>query len=409
MKQKRHREGGYALLLVCAMAASIAVMLYMEIPRVAFEAQRDKEQLLIDRGEQYTRAVQLYVRKYNRFPADIAALENTQSIRFLRKQYIDPMTGKSEWRLIHVGPGGVFTDSLVHKAKKDTNAPQTFITELQQIGGGGGPAGAEGVNLATRRRPSDGPSGQGDPFNPAGGAQSQPGGQPQPGQTPMNGPVMVLPDGRIVPANASGQASSAGGIQPGQGQMIPPGGQLPNGTGVQNSAGQFGFPMQGANGLPSGFQNQANGVPGPPPNAAANLINQILTTPRPGGLNGTDTQSGAFGQQQGGAFGQAVQAGVSGGFGTPVQGAAGGQVIGGGIAGVASKAEREGIKVYGEKSSYHEWEFVYDMTKDPARGGGRGGVVPQTGQPGSAPGTQNGAAPGSGMNPGGFPGSVPQR
>ncbi len=416
MKRKRHREGGYALLLVCALAASIAVMLYMESPRVAFEAQRDKEQLLIDRGEQYTRAVQLYVRKYNRFPADIAALENTQSIRFLRKQYVDPMTGKSEWRLIHVGPGGVFTDSLVHKPKKETNAPQTFITELQQIGGGGAPTGAEGANLATRRRPSDGPSGQGDPFNPGSG-QSQSSGQQQSGQTPTTGPVMVLPDGRIVPATASGQPLSAGGLPPGQGQMLPPGGQLPTGTGVQNAAGQFGFPTQGANGLPSGFQNQANGVPGPPPNAAANLINQILTTPRPGGLNGTDTQGGAFGQQpfgqqQGGAFGQAVQAGVSGGFGTPVQGAAGGQVIGGGIAGVASKAEREGIKVYGEKNSYHEWEFVYDMSKDAARGGGggRGGVVPQPGQQGQpSAGGQNGIAPGSGLSPGSFPGSIPQR
>jgi len=53
--------------------------LYMEVPRVAFEAQRDKEQLLIDRGEQYTRAIQLYVRKFNRYPPDFAALENTQS------------------------------------------------------------------------------------------------------------------------------------------------------------------------------------------------------------------------------------------------------------------------------------------------------------------------------------------
>ena len=420
MTRRRHREGGYALLLVCAMAASIAVMLYMEIPRVAFEAQRDKEQLLIDRGEQYTRAVQLYVRKFNRFPADIAALENTQSVRFLRKQYTDPMTGKSEWRLIHVGPGGVFTDSLVHKPKKDQNAPQTFITELQQIGGGGGPAVGEGVNLATRRRPSDGPNAQSDPFNtPSGGAG---GGLPQSGQTPINGPVMVLPDGRIVAATPNGQpagqpATGTNG-QPGQGQMPSQGGQMPNGVGVQNSTGQYGV-GQVANGIPSGFQNQANGVPGPPPNGAANLINQILTTPRPGGLNGLDTQQGgAFGQQnQGGAFGQPGQGGA---FGTPIQASSGGQVIGGGIAGVASKAEREGIKLYGERSSYHEWEFVYDMSKDAMRGGGaQGGIAPQPGQqgqgqpgfgqPGSVPGITNGITPGNGQSPGGFPGAFPRR
>src|SRR5437763_633547 len=116
--KSRHPESGYALLLIFAMAAMAAIMLYSQLPRVAFEAQRDKEQLLIDRGEQYSRAIQLFVRKYNRFPQDMDALENTQSIRFLRRKYKDPITGKDEWRLIHVGPGGVFTDSLVYGPKK---------------------------------------------------------------------------------------------------------------------------------------------------------------------------------------------------------------------------------------------------------------------------------------------------
>jgi len=45
------------------------------------------------------------------------------------------MTGKDDWRIIHVGPGGVFTDSLVHNPKKksDQNGPQSFITEMQQV------------------------------------------------------------------------------------------------------------------------------------------------------------------------------------------------------------------------------------------------------------------------------------
>ena len=50
--RSRKSESGFALLFIYAMAATVAVMLYMELPRVAFEAQRDKEQLLIDRGEQ---------------------------------------------------------------------------------------------------------------------------------------------------------------------------------------------------------------------------------------------------------------------------------------------------------------------------------------------------------------------
>ena len=104
------RQRGFALLLVFVMAAAIAITLYMELPRVAFEAQRNKEQLLIERGEQYQRAIQLYVRKLKKYPVKIEDLEETNQIRFLRKRYIDPMTGKSEWRMIHIGPGGVFTD-----------------------------------------------------------------------------------------------------------------------------------------------------------------------------------------------------------------------------------------------------------------------------------------------------------
>src|SRR5271169_5417230 len=115
-------RSGFALLFVYAMAATIAIMLYMAMPRVAFEAQRDKEQLLIDRGEQYSRAVALYVRKFNKFPADIDALEQTSNQRFLRRRFVDPMTGKSEWRLIHVGPGGTFTDSVLYTKKDATKS-----------------------------------------------------------------------------------------------------------------------------------------------------------------------------------------------------------------------------------------------------------------------------------------------
>jgi hypothetical protein len=46
-----------------------------------------------------------------------------------------------------------------------------------------------------------------------------------------------------------------------------------------------------------------------------------------------------------------------------------GQVIGGGIAGVASKRDQEGIKVYNGRTDYKEWEFVYDISKDKSRAG----------------------------------------
>src|SRR5664280_1704564 len=105
----------------------------MELPRVAMESQRDKEQTLIDRGEQYKRAIQLFVNKARRYPAEIKDLENFQNQRFLRQRYTDPMTGKDEWRLVHVA-NGILTDSKVTKptspgGKDDPKTPNGFVGE----------------------------------------------------------------------------------------------------------------------------------------------------------------------------------------------------------------------------------------------------------------------------------------
>src|SRR5215467_13018474 len=113
--RRRNRESGFALLLVFLMAAVLAISLYMEIPRVAFDTQRQKEQLLVERGEQYKRAIQVFVRKNSRWPTKIEDLENTNNQRFLRRRYVDPMTGKDEWRAVHI-QNGVLTDSVNSKA-----------------------------------------------------------------------------------------------------------------------------------------------------------------------------------------------------------------------------------------------------------------------------------------------------
>src|SRR5450755_4677311 len=162
---RRADESGFALLLVFLMAAIVAIGLYYEMPRVAMETQRQKEQLLIERGEQYKRANQ----------------------RFLRHRYVDPMTGKDEWRLIHI-QNGVLTDSLINKPKA---AGEQASTLGQYIGMQAGaldtqPANKGGaLNAKDRRRSSDGgnptmtgPDGQPVPQMP--GGQPYPNGSPDP-------------------------------------------------------------------------------------------------------------------------------------------------------------------------------------------------------------------------------------
>lgn len=373
MSGPRNPESGYALLFIYAMASVLAIMLFLELPRAAFEAQRDREQLLVDRGEQYSRAVALYVRKMNSYPPSMEALDNTQNIRFLRNHYVDPMTGKDEWRLIHVGPGGVFTDSLVYGKQKDgdkKSEPQNFITELAPTGGLQDQQGA--VNLAARQRPSDQPGAPGDPNNPQSNAPpGQPVANPQ-GGLPQYGVPQVDPNGQPVAINPLQQGGFPGQTPAGQPPAtsgFPPGLQMPPTIGMQGAA-------------QTGQQQGAIPQPG-----GANIINQLLTSPRPGGP--PPGIAGIQGQPSVDQFGNPVPAnGITGAQNATPAGAvtaaapaqAAPQVVGGGIAGVASKREQEGIKRYNEKKKYNEWEFVYDITKDPSRTGGAAGATPAAAQ-----------------------------
>ena len=102
-KRKRSDEAGY-LLIGILFAMTIAIIaLSATAPRIATQIQRDREEELVRRGKQYERAMQLYYRRFGRFPTSIEQLENTNNIRFLRRKYVDPITGKDEWRLIRFG------------------------------------------------------------------------------------------------------------------------------------------------------------------------------------------------------------------------------------------------------------------------------------------------------------------
>ncbi len=150
----RSRQSGFGLLLVLMMASIVALMLYEALPRAVFEGQRFKEDLLIQRGEEYKRAIQLYLRKLGRYPGTIEQLEETNNIRFLRHRYVDPMTGKDEWRLIHVGPGGMFLDSLTQKAPQVQGINTSSIGSSQSGSGSsqsGSVFGTVGLRIWTNR------------------------------------------------------------------------------------------------------------------------------------------------------------------------------------------------------------------------------------------------------------------
>ena len=101
--EERHEERGFMLVGLIVAIFFILLALSVAAPKVAQELRREREVEAVHRGNQYVRAIRLYYRKTNTYPATIEQLEKTTNIRYLRKQYIDPMTGKADWRLIHVG------------------------------------------------------------------------------------------------------------------------------------------------------------------------------------------------------------------------------------------------------------------------------------------------------------------
>lgn len=91
------------LLAVVVMVALVLIALAVAAPVVAKDLRRDKELESERRAEQYVRAIQLFYRKNQSYPPSIKALENTNNVRYLRQKYVDPLTGKSDWKQIHLG------------------------------------------------------------------------------------------------------------------------------------------------------------------------------------------------------------------------------------------------------------------------------------------------------------------
>lgn len=107
-------ERGYALLMVCFLAALAIIASWAAVPNLLTQSRREKEEEMIWRGEQYARAVRLFYRKNGRFPQSIEELvEKKTNIRYLRASYADPMNTKDgSWRLLYVGPSGQIIGSV---------------------------------------------------------------------------------------------------------------------------------------------------------------------------------------------------------------------------------------------------------------------------------------------------------
>lgn len=82
--------------------ALLAIAATAVAPSISQQLRRDREEEMIHRGVQYSRAIRRYVKKFGRYPTRLEELENTNNLRFLRKRYKDPINGQ-DFKLLHLG------------------------------------------------------------------------------------------------------------------------------------------------------------------------------------------------------------------------------------------------------------------------------------------------------------------
>jgi len=157
-RNQRNSERGYILLTLMLVLAMLAIAAVAIAPSLTFQVQRDREEELIHRGVQYSRAVRHYFKKFGRYPTRIEDLENTNNIRFLRKRYKDPITGK-DFKLLHFGE--------VQMTMGGGIASATAVAAISATAPGTNPAGASGqmgsLSLSVSTPPANNPSSSGTP------------------------------------------------------------------------------------------------------------------------------------------------------------------------------------------------------------------------------------------------------
>ena len=118
---KHRRDAGFSLAALIFFATAVSILLGAAVPAYQMQARREREEELILRGQEYTRAIQKYQRKFGIYPPSLDALVQTNGLRFVRRLYTDPITGK-DFRLISINPDGSVSGSTLF-SQRVNNVP----------------------------------------------------------------------------------------------------------------------------------------------------------------------------------------------------------------------------------------------------------------------------------------------
>lgn len=96
---------GFTLAGVLVIMAVMAILGTVAAQTATFQKRRENEEELIFRGQQVVEAVRLFRARNGRFPITLEELTKAKP-RVLRKAWVDPMTGKTDWIPVFLGQEG---------------------------------------------------------------------------------------------------------------------------------------------------------------------------------------------------------------------------------------------------------------------------------------------------------------
>ena len=194
-------EHGYVLLSLLLLIAVLMIAATAATSNLTMQIQRDREEELIHRAMQYRRAVRQYAKATGRFPMSLDQLENTNGIRFLRRRYKDPITGK-DFRILHMAdvPAAMGKSSNawslqasanenqpVTGSDDEVNDPSAEVTATQMTDASQNASAPDGNQNAAP--PDPGPSSQ--HVRTTSGLATQPAALPAPGNATFGGGVII--------------------------------------------------------------------------------------------------------------------------------------------------------------------------------------------------------------------------
>ena len=206
---KKHRQdAGFSLAALIFFAAAASIVAAAAVPAYQMQAKREREKELMFRGQEYTRAIQKYQRKFGLYPSSVDQLVQTNGLRFLRKPYKDPITGK-DFRLIRLNPDGSLAGSKLFVQNVNNRRlfgnTQTFGQPPQQ---GGSQQGTPSPQVG-QQQPASGASLQSQQPSSQSSGQNQIQTAPLPGFSPIGnaGTTPISAGGVVGVASDSDEAS----------------------------------------------------------------------------------------------------------------------------------------------------------------------------------------------------------